>query len=326
MSLPSYLRLTPLFILWSCSAALHAESSVESGWRTEILESSRLRQKGDYARAESRLERLIAQLRRLKPQSHAMAAALNGLAIVHADRGDFAVAEQMLRRAQRIWETNGDRRSLNQCVSNLVSVYLESGNQDEAETLLRNYLAAPETEGDPAKAGLMHHLAALYFEQHKYEEALPLATQAIELCRQRSGPQNAALGPMLNTLALLNAKLGRTEAALDCFKQSLDMMNNASPVVVTKVLLNLATLHAQIHQFGEADLEFSQARKTVEESLGNEHPLMPMVLENHAAVLRKLGRKSEAKEAIKLAASLRRSHPASSTRSNIVDVSELADR
>ncbi len=311
-------------ILWSCSAALRAESSPESVWRTEILESAQLRQKGDYTRAESRLEHLIAQLRRLKPQSHAMAAALNGLAIVHADQGDYAIAEQMLRRAQRIWEQNGDQRSANQCVSNLVSVYLESGNQDEAEKLLRSRLEAPESEADPAKAGLMHHLAALYFERHKYEQAIPLATQAIELCKKRSGPQNVALGPMLNTLALLYAKTGHTQEALDYFNQSLAMLNDTSPLITTKVLLNIANLHVQNHAYGEADLEFARARKMVEDALGTEHPLMPIVLENHAVVLRKLGRKAEAKEAVKLAASLRSAHPATATRSNIVDVSELA--
>ena len=109
---------------------------------------------------------LVAQIEKVQRDTHVLAAALNGLGLVHADRGNLAAAEQALLRAQRIWENAGSRYRdhLIQCISNRVSVYLDGGDAGEsAERLLRSRLpgAGRHSGKSPAAAGLLYHLGVL---------------------------------------------------------------------------------------------------------------------------------------------------------------------
>jgi len=74
--------------------------------------------------------------------------------------------------------------------------------------------------------------------------------------------------------------------------------------VVTR-LNNLALLYAQQGKYAEAEPLFKRALAIDEKALGPEHPDVAAIAERLALVLRKLGRKSEAKVYEKQAARIR---------------------
>jgi tetratricopeptide (TPR) repeat protein len=226
---------------------------------------------------------------------------------VHADLGNLRTAEELLLRAQRIWEKAGDKYQLplNQCVINLAGVYLEGGEWRKAERLLRSRMSAAAQSGDPSAAKFGHLLAELYYERGRYREAMPLEEQAIQFWQTRAGPQEPALAAMLNTLALLYARAGRTGEALSLFERSLEILSKSpDPGLMAKVLMNASTVHVRAGRYVEAGVLISRARVIVEETMGPQSPLLFTALSDEAAVLRKLGRNAEAKDARERAKSI----------------------
>jgi tetratricopeptide (TPR) repeat protein len=312
--------------LW-CVGTLYARTAAEADWRKEILEVDRLRQQGAYVQAQKQSVRLVREVQYSGAEGHDLAAALNTLALVDADLGDFGTAEHLLLRAKRIWERAGDeyRLPLSQCVSNLASIYLESGEWGKAERLLLGRISAPARTTDPSEARLVHLLAALYYERGRYREAMPLEEQAIQLWQTRAGPQDPALAAMLNTLALLYTRAGRTGEALSHFERSLEILSkNSDPVLMAKVLVSVSTIHARAGRYADARVMICRARAIVEETLGQRSPLLLAVLTNEALVLRKLGRNAEAKVAHERAKSIQEMLAHDGKAPYTVDVIELA--
>jgi tetratricopeptide (TPR) repeat protein len=282
-----------------CAGVVYAQTAVEAGWREELLEVARLQQQGAYAQAQKLSVRLIREIQDSGVEGHDLAAALNALALVDADLGDFSSAEHLLLRAKRIWEKAGDqyRGPLDRCVGNLVCIYLERGERVKAERLLRSRVSAAPPSADADGARLLHLLAVLYYEQGRYHEGIPLEERAIQLWQARSGPPDAAFAAMLNELALLYERTGRTDEALRHFERSLEVLSKApDPVLMTKALVSIATVHARARCYDNARALISRARATIEQTLGPQHPLLITVLRNEAVVLRRLGRKAEAKQ------------------------------
>jgi tetratricopeptide (TPR) repeat protein len=323
----SVLALTVTAAVLACCGTLQGQSTPEASWRREIIETSSLRHAGDYAAAETRLSSLVVEIEKVQRDTHVLAAALNGLGLVHADRGNLAAAEQALLRAQRIWENAGSRYRdhLIQCISSRVSVYLDGGDTESAERLLRSRLPAPGATPEPAAAGLLYHLGVLEFSQGRYEEAMRTAEQAAELWRPVVGPHDPALASMYNMMGMACFRSGRPEAALGHFEHSLQILDGASePILLSKVLVNLGNAFAELRRYAEADRALARSRAIVERTLGPQDPALAVALQNHAPVLRKLGRKAEAKQADRIAKAILQARPPQAMRAHTVDVTELA--
>jgi tetratricopeptide (TPR) repeat protein len=291
-----------------CAGSLYSQPAAKADWRKEILEVARLRQQGAYAQARNQSLRLVKEIQDAGAEGDDLAAALNVLAVVHADVGNLRTAEDLMLRAQRIWEKAGNeyRLPLSQCVINLASVYLEGGEWRKAERLLRNHMSAPAQSGDPSAAKFGHLLAALYYERGRYREAMVLEEEAIQVWQTRSGPQEPGLATMLNTLALLYSRAGRTGETLRLFERSLEILGTSpDPALMAKVLMNVSTVHVRAGRYADAEVMISRARAIVEETLGPRSPLLFIVLSNEAVVLRKIGRNAEAKDASARAKSIR---------------------
>ncbi len=311
------------------SSAALAASPDTTRWRQEVEDTTVLRRQGAYDEAERRLSVLVAEIRRVNPDSFDLAAALNAMALLQADRGNLAAAEQTLLRSLHIWEEGGEaaRPALNQCISNLVSIYLDRGEWDRAEHMIEQRLAIDETHHDPALAGLLHHLAALHLARGDHRKALPMTERAIELWRQYAGPRDTALAPMNNTLGLLYAEMGQPELALKHLNEALDILGVTGDLAITsKIRLNIALVYTRTRRYAEAHMQLIQAREAITSAVGTDHPLLATLLLEDAHALRKLGRKAEAKEADRMAAALLKSGSAPATQSHVVDVKELAAR
>ena len=130
---------------------------------------------------------------------------------------------------------------------------------------------------------------------------------------------------MYNMMGMACARSGRPEAALGHFEHSLEILDGASePIILSKVLVNLGNAFAELRRYAEADRALARARAIVERTLGPQDPVLALALRSHAPVLRKLGRKSEAKQADRIAKAILQARPPKPMRAHTVDVTELA--
>jgi tetratricopeptide (TPR) repeat protein len=151
---------------------------------------------------------------------------------------------------------------------------------------------------DPRLGAAMNNLAAVYREQGRYELAMPLFEQAIEIQRRHGEPGLAAAA--LNNLALLHDEQGDRERAKALYEEALDatrrLLGDAHPQVAT-VLNNLAEVHRESGSIQDALRLQREANERFERAFGEWHPSLSRGLLNLAKTLARAGRLTEALDA-----------------------------
>jgi tetratricopeptide (TPR) repeat protein len=130
----------------------------------------------------------------------------------------------------------------------------------EEEPLLLDALAdlTKQKEANPALTGAaLSNLAALRFDQQRYEESINLHEQSIGVCGMASGKEHPSLIAPLNNLAIAYVRMGR---------------------------------------FEDADVTYLRAIDISRRTLGEDHIVYGELLQKYAFVLRKLGHSREAKK------------------------------
>lgn len=190
-------------------------------------------------------------------------------------------------------------------LNNLAILCRQRGNYAEAETLCRRALTALEVMNEPPEmvqplvALSLHNLASLYDDLGKYEEAEPLFVRALEIRRRFLEEGDRQIGQSLNSLAELYRKLARYDDALPLCKQALSInrkfLGDKHPGVANN-LNNLGTLLAQQGNLGEAEQYLRQSLVMKEELYGSSHIDLASTLSNLAEICRITGNAAEAEE------------------------------
>ena len=225
------------------------------------------------------------------------------------------------------WEKAGSRYRdhLIQCISNRVSVYLDGGDTESAERLLRSRLPAPGATPEPAAAGLLYHLGALDFAQGRYEEAIQIAEQAAELWRPVVGPHDPALASIYNMIGMAcfqkRAERKRPSATSSiAWKFWTELQSRSycprSWLTSGTPLPNFAAMRKRTGLWPGRALSWS-------ERSDRRNPALAVALQIEP-VLRKLGHKAEAKQADRIAKAILQARPPRPMRANTVDVTEFA--
>jgi len=100
-------------------------------------------------------------------------------------------------------------------LNNLGSLYYSTGRYAEAEPLLNHAIAiwSSDPSAEPQLATALHNLAAVYRAEGRFAEARPLYERALELREALDGPNDAALLPLLTSLARAYRDMGELEQA-----------------------------------------------------------------------------------------------------------------
>ena len=121
----------------------------------------------------------------------------------------------------------------------------------------------------------------------KYAEAIPLAEQLVKRVEAQLGKNHAATAAVLNTLANLYSRQGRTADAEQLSKRSLAIREKALGAEhpdVAASLNNLAILNRAQGRYADAEPLDRRSLAIREKALGAEHPDVATSLNNLASL------------------------------------------
>jgi len=140
-----------------------------------------------------------------------------------------------------------------------------------------------------------HHLsteASTLGTAGKYQEAISLATRAVELAEKASGPDDAFVGCLLNDLGSLQRNKGDYAKAEATLQRALSINQNALGPDHTQTvdsLNRLGLLYRSMNNYQKAERLLRQSLEITERTLGPENPRVVALLDNLQTVHFDLG-------------------------------------
>jgi CHAT domain-containing protein len=160
-----------------------------------------------------------------------------------------------------------------------------------------------------AEAERLNQQVIQLYQQGKYNEAIPLAQQALAIIKQQLGDNHPLTAQSLNNLALLYYSQGRYSEAEPLYKEALaiskqQLGDNHPDTAIS--LNNLAELYRVQGRYSEAEPLYKQALTIIKQQLGDNHPATAISLNNLAGLYKSQGRYSEAEPLYKEALAIRK--------------------
>lgn len=150
-------------------------------------------------------------------------------------------------------------------------------------------LQADANSGPLEVRQLNKHVILLYRSQ-KYEEAVPMARQAMRLMDRVKKPSPVLFIQTLNNLAELKRQTGDFVTAETLFLRSLRISvqtlgetHSSIPIICN----NLALLYENFGKFAEAEALYQRSLKIRESKLGRDHPKVITLVHKLAALVKK---------------------------------------
>ena len=146
----------------------------------------------------------------------------------------------------------------------------------------------------------------------RYDEALPLAHQAVALAQTHLDPGHPALATALNTLAVLHHARGEYAIAEPLLQQALEIQHTAwgeSHPECGHSLNNLAELHHATGNFAAAEHLLLRALEIRRTALGEGHPDVATSLNNLGSLHLDTDRPAAAEPLLRQALAIYRAHP-----------------
>lgn len=258
-----------------------------------------------------------------------LAVALTCLAGFYLAQWRFSESEQTYRRAVRLWENVGDPDVPwhTEAVLGLATAYLQRGRFALSEKLLEGYLPIwrERRAESPEVARLLHALGEAHENQRKYAEAAAFYGESLDILSNQKG-QDEYQADLLLSLGRMHLKMQHYVEAHVSLERCLaihgQLYARAHPTTV-RPLLAMSTLHHATGEPLEAERWLKTTLETAFGTVGLEHPLVGTVLQEHATLLRVLGRKTDAKKVEKQARAILEKAPREGTSLYTVDVTEL---
>lgn len=230
----------------------------------------------------------------------------NNLGVRYLAEGRLPESEDCFKRAIRIWEelAGSDDVWLVRPLNNLIRVHLARGEYGAAARLVARatHIGAGGVPPED-RARLLGSQATILQERGDFGAARKLVLQSVEIWRTVDGRQGGEIAALLNNLGYLSVRAGKRRDAFAEFEQSISVWSSLPPSArsgAVDPLLNLAKLFAASGRLGEAESALERAR-TLALAARPPHPRYGEVLEQYAAVLRKQGRKTEARQFVNAA-------------------------
>lgn len=218
------------------------------------------------------------------------------------DLGRLEEASQLCERAISILvKIAGEADARVQTLrTELAALYSESG-QATTEKLLRKIIAFQASEAQtasPEAAFALDVLACLYARQRKLAAAEAAERRSLTLLEAVAKPDSASVAAgNLHLSIFLNARKRAAEALpyVERARTMLKALPVPQPAMEAAADMSLASIHVGVGRPNEAEAESERAFKVVERFYGPNHPQTAWMLLAHAAVLRRLDRKEEAR-------------------------------
>jgi tetratricopeptide (TPR) repeat protein len=281
------------------------------------------REKGDELTARKLLDAGAKRVPQLKDPA-VKAAMLDTLGNVYRSLGDFAKAEPMLTEGLRIREqTLGkDHEDTASSLHHLAWLRHDQGQYREAEDLYRRALAVREKRLGPthlATAATLFNLAYLLAHQDdiptpaRLDEAERLLRRAIAIRRERLPGEHRDVGWAQVALAVvLYGRAGRDAEAKRHMMEGIKILGRGEnqDAVSSAFLKYFAATRARgAKRFAEAEKLYREVLTTAGKVLGEQHPLVAILLGDLAGLLRERGDLAGAEQTVRKALAIGRRSP-----------------
>jgi serine/threonine-protein kinase len=264
----------------------------------------------------------------VKNQPVIQAAMLDTLGNVHRSLGWFAKAQPMLEKGLALRQQNlgNEHEDTATSLYHLARLYHDQGNLRDAEKLYRQALAIRDKrfgKNSVESAQTMFNLAWVLSQDFEkpcpagLAEAEELFRQVLEIRRDKLGKDHHQVGVTLAALAAV--MLGKNDKqALSLAMQAITVLEkaeNKDPTASGFMRYLLAVQARQAGRLHEADLHYQSLLSQANHLLGDEHPLVALLLGDYAGLLSKKGDLPGAEKAIRRALDIGRrcylrGHPA----------------
>jgi non-specific serine/threonine protein kinase/serine/threonine-protein kinase len=224
------------------------------------------------------------------------------MALVYHELGEYAQAEDHLRRAVELAEREaGPRAAFTVGVrGKLARTLMDAGRYDDAEREMRALLPIfREERGDDDKEtlALMGNLAAVYLHQERYDQAEPLLLEVVEVRREALGADHMDTQSASNNLAQLYMFTERYQEAEPLLRETLIVrrreLEDRHPRTLISVF-NLGDLYHRMGQDARAEGLMREALEGFRAVVGESHPYTLETLGALVQVLVQLDRLAEA--------------------------------
>ncbi|NCR01945.1 MAG: tetratricopeptide repeat protein, partial [Microcystis aeruginosa L211-11] len=172
-------------------------------------------------------------------------------------------------------DENNARIVLTLPVTGTYTLIVNSAKAKESGSYVLSWREATENDITLAEAERLNQQVIQLYQQGKYNEAIPLAEQALAIIKQQLGDNHPLTAQSLNNLALLYKSQGRYSEAEPLYKQALairkQQLGDNHPLTAQS-LNNLAALYESQGRYSEAEPLYKQALAIRKQQLGDNHP------------------------------------------------------
>lgn len=260
-----------VFAVLVLARALHAQD-VEEKWKNLFMQALQSAGANDYGRSEQLFLAALKEAERFGGDDARVGTTVNSLGLVYRSEKKFGEAEASYRRALTILERayGDDSIDVANVNFNIATVMFDQGHQAGAMPFLQRTLVTYQNMlgGASLKTGAV---LCMIGDSYRLEKDLKQAEGPLKQCadiREREGGmENAELADALNSLALVYEGEGK---------------------------------------YALAEPRFNLAEKIREKTLGITSPLLAQTMEDHASLLKQMGREKEATRLSTMAAAIRR--------------------
>jgi tetratricopeptide (TPR) repeat protein len=293
------MRIASLIILLAVRGC-HADEP-SKGWSEWLNEGEALRSSGSYPAAAHAFREALGIAVRSDVTDRQLAELHSALAGAYAETGQFLESEGEYRRALALVKRTEGQVSLNYAVllASMAILPTQAGNRDEVIALLREAIAASVRIGYTENTIITREcLAQILRKEKRYQEEEPLLLDALGDLTKQKAADPALMAVALANLAVLRFDQERYEESINLQEKSIRVWEMASGKVhpsLVAPLNGLAAAYVRVGRFDDAEVTYQRAIDICRKTVGADPIEYAVVLKNYALVLRKLGRKREAK-------------------------------
>lgn len=259
----------------------------EEGEATPSLLAESMLKLGDVLRAEAKFTEAEAYLNKaykyFSTRSAAeKAAALNRLASLYNNWGQFSKAEKLQRHAlsltrEKLTGNDADVADLAVHKMLLADILRQQGKFKEAEPYLKSAVTSLEKSKPDSRelAASINNLGALYFWIGDYQKSEPLLKEGLKLRERLCGSDHIDVANSLGDLAALNYQKGYYKESQSLFEKSLAIREKKlgkNHPLTASTMSNLGNVYASTNQLSKAKVILSKAVIIKEKTLGNDSP------------------------------------------------------
>ena len=265
--------------------------------------------RGDFAAALPSLLAARDAAEKGRRRDRDAAAVLNNLGAVYIELGRTRDAQLAYEKSLAVWRDLGesDTPDAARTLGNLGMVYTKLNLLDKSEETLVRAGSLEDKLGDEiAAAKIWINLALVYKSERRWDEAEALLRKTLTIRERRLGPSDPEVALVLNNLGVLLQSEKRLAEAEPLLARALGIWEarvGPKHPWLAAGFNNAAVVDEALGHFDQAETHFKRAIEIASAELPADHPDLTSYRASYAHLLRRIGRKEEAR---KLEASVNR--------------------